>query len=145
MVNVEIQGMRELERKLLAMGQKVALKAIRSSLGAGAQVIKKDSMTRVPVLTGRLKKALYIKRMSKPNPFQERFIFGARHGKKMQKRGLDAYYWGFIEFGHKDRSGKEVPAQSFIRPAFEASKGKALDRIKDVLQKKIAQYAKEPA
>jgi hypothetical protein len=83
--------------------------------------------------------------MSKPNPFQERFIFGARHGKKMQKRGLDAYYWGFIEFGHKDRSGKEVPAQSFIRPAFEASKGKALDRIKDVLQKKIAQYAKEPA
>jgi HK97 gp10 family phage protein len=145
MMTVQITGMAELERKILAMGQKVGLKAIRSALVGGAQIVKKDAQARVPVLTGRLKKALYIKRMSKPNPFKENVIFGARHGKKMQKRGLDAYYWGFIEFGFTDRSGKKIPGVSFIRNAFEATKGKALDRIKDVLQKKISQYAKEPA
>jgi HK97 gp10 family phage protein len=145
MMTVQVTGMAELERKIVAMGQKVGLKAIRSALVAGAQIVKKDSMARVPVLTGRLKRSLYIKRMSKPNPFKENVIFGARHGKKMQKRGLDAFYWGFIEFGHKDRAGKNVPAKSFIRPAFESSKQRALDRIKVVLQNKISQYAKEPA
>jgi hypothetical protein len=83
--------------------------------------------------------------MAKPNPFKENVIFGARHGKKMQKRGLDAYYWGFIEFGFTDRGGKKILGISFIRNAFEAKKNAALDRIKTVLQNKISQYAREPA
>lgn len=145
MIDIQVQGLAELERKMLALGPKIGLKALRSALASGAQVIKRDAMIRVPMKTGRLKRALYIKRLSKPNPFQERFIFGARHGKKMRKRNLDAYYWGFIEFGHKDRSGNAVNPRPFIVPAFASKKEAALDRIKVVLRNKIQQFAKEKA
>jgi HK97 gp10 family phage protein len=145
MVSVQITGLAQLEKKMIALGPKIALKALRGALVSGAQAVKQDAIQRAPTLTGRLKRAILIKRMPKGNPFNERVIVGVRHGKKMQKRGLDAYYWGFIEFGHKDRAGKQVPARSFIRTAFEAKKGNALDRIAAFLQKKISQFAREPA
>ena len=144
-ISVEIQGLRELERKLIALGPKVGLKAMRSALVSGAQVIKRDAMERVPVKTGRLRRALLIKRLAKLNPFSEKVIIGVRHGKKQQKSDRDAYYWSWIEFGFKNRAGKPVNPQSFIRPAFEAKKNSAMNRIVDVLKKKISQYAKEPA
>jgi HK97 gp10 family phage protein len=155
-VSVEIQGLKELERKLIAMGPKVGLKAMRSALVSGAQVIKKDAISRVPVKTGTLKRAVLVKRLTKTNPFKENVIVGVRHGKKYQskdsKRNRDAFYWTWIEFGTKERyhkkTGKSVgstPKQEFIRPAFEAKKNSAMTRIVDVLKRKIAQYAKEPA
>lgn len=144
-ISVEIQGLRELERKLIAMGPKVGLKAMRSALVSGAQVVKRDVLERVPVKTGRLRRSVLIKRLAKLNPFSEKVIIGVRHGKKQQKFDRDAYYWTWIEFGFKNRSGKPVSPQPFIRPAFEAKKNQALSRIMDVLKKKIAQYAKEPA
>ena len=144
-VSVEIKGLRELERKLVALGPKVGLKAMRSALVSGAQVIKKDALERVPVKTGRLRRSLLIKRLAKLNPFSEKVIVGVRHGKKQQKSDRDAYYWGWIEFGFKTKAGQPVSAQPFIRPAFEAKKNSAMTRIIDVLKKKIAQYAKEPA
>lgn len=142
---VEVKGLKELEAKLLAMGQKVGLKAIRTALVSGAQIIKQDAMARVPVDTGRLKKSLLVKKLSKPNPFKEQVIVGVRSGKKLQKTNRDAFYWKFLEFGHKDRSGKGISPTPFIQPAFETKKNSAMDRIKVVLQKKIAQYAKERA
>lgn len=145
MVSVEITGLRELEKKMIALGPKIALKALRGALVSGAQSIKQDAIVRAPTLTGRLRRAILIKKMGKTNPFNERVIVGVRHGKKMQKRNLDAYYWGFIEFGHKDRSGKFIQGKSFIRTAFETKKEKALERIKTYLQKKISQFSKEPA
>jgi HK97 gp10 family phage protein len=144
-VSVQVTGLRELERKLVALGPKVGLKAMRSALVSGAQVIKKDALNSVPVKTGRLRRSILIKRLAKLNPFSEKVIIGVRHGKKYQKTNRDAYYWKFLEFGHKDRAGKMVDAQPFIRPAFEAQKTNAMNRIIDVLKKKISQYAKEPA
>lgn len=145
MVSVQVTGLKELERSLFAMSSKVRTKAIRSALAGGSQIVKKEAIAKVPVKTGTLKKAIYVKRMSKPNPFREAYIVGVRHGKKLRKAGMDAFYWSFIEFGHKDRAGKAVSPQPFIVPAFENKKMSALDRIKVVLQRKIAQYAREKA
>jgi HK97 gp10 family phage protein len=145
MISVQVTGMAQLHKRMVTLGPKIALKALRGALVSGAQEIKKDAIQRAPMLTGRLKRAVLIKSMPKGNPFNERVIVGVRHGKKMQKRGLDAFYWGFIEFGHKDRSGKQVQAKSFIRPAFESKKVNAMDRISSYLKKKISQFVKEPA
>jgi HK97 gp10 family phage protein len=145
MMTAKVTGLAELERKMIALGPKIALKALRGALVSGASQIKQDAIARAPRATGRLKRAILIKRMNKSNPFSERVIVGVRHGKKEQKRDRDAYYWGFIEFGFKDRSGKQIAGKSFIRSAFESKKEKALDRIKAYLQKKISQFAGEPA
>ncbi len=157
MVSVEVQGLAQLERNLIAMGQKLGLKAIRSALGAGANIIKKEATTLAPSLSGRLRRALYVKRLPKPNPYSEKYILSVRHGKKLQKRDLDAYYWGWIEFGHLTRpshgrisSGegsklKKIAPQHFLIPAFVHKKIEALDKIKAVLIKKIQEFSKEKA
>jgi HK97 gp10 family phage protein len=142
-ITVQVQGLKEIQRKLIAMGPKVGLRALRGALVSGSQVIKKDAISRAPVDSGRLSRAILVKRLSKTNPFKEQVIVGVRNGKKLQKTDRDAYYWRFIEFGHKDKAGKAVAAQSFLRPAFEAKKMSALERIKEVLKNKIAQFAKE--
>jgi HK97 gp10 family phage protein len=166
-INIKVEGLKELERKLLSLGPKVGREALRSALGGGAQVIKSGARVLAPAKTGRLQRALYVKRMPKNNPFVEKMIVGVRHGKKMQKAGLDAFYWTFLEFGHlvrpkghagkngktifsrtptqRAQGGKVVAARPFLRPAFEIRKMAAMDRIKQVLQKKIAQYARGPA
>ena len=93
-----------------------------------------------PTRTGRLRKAMYIKTMSKPNPFREMIIFGVRHGRKMAKKNLDAYYWTFIEFGTKFIS--KIP---FIEIAFQKTKEKALEKFKEVLANKISKLVRESA
>jgi len=140
MVIVKITGLNELEKKMLALGPKIGRKALKGALVAGAKEIKKEARALAPMKTGRLRRAMYIKTMSKPNPFKENVIFGVRHGRKMSKKDLDAYYWTFLEFGTKF-----IKKMSFVQIAFQRAQKKALDKFKGTLAKKISQLSQEPA
>ncbi len=137
-LTVEITGLKELERKMIALGPKISRKALKSALVAGAKVIQEVAQQRAPVKSGRLRRAMYVKRINKPNPYAENVIFGVRHGSKMQKRDLDAYYWSFLEFGTK-----YIKAMAFVRNAFKIAKLRAVERVKEVLTKKITALARE--
>ena len=137
-VAVHITGLKELEKKMISLGPKIARKALKGALVGGAAIIRDEARLLAPMKTGRLRKAMYIKTMSKPNPFKENIIFGVRHGKKMSKRDLDAYYWSFLEFGTKFIKG-----MSFVQFAFQKAQTKALQRIKEVLAKKISELVRE--
>ncbi len=140
MVIVKITGLKELEKKMLALGPKIGRKALKGALVAGAKEIKKEARALAPMKTGRLRRAMYIKTMSKPNPFKENVIFGVRHGRKMSKKDLDAYYWTFLEFGTKF-----IKKMSFVQIAFQRAQKKALDKFKETLAKKISQLSQESA
>lgn len=137
-VTVHITGLKELEKKMIELGPKIARKALKGALVSGAAIIRTEARSMAPIKTGRLRKAMYIKTMSKPNPFKENVIFGVRHGKKMSKRDLDAYYWTFLEFGTKFITGIH-----FVQKAFQKSKTKALEKIKQVLAHKISILVRE--
>lgn len=139
-VQVRIYGLAELERRMIQLGPKIARKALRSALNAGAQIIKKDAQARAPFLTGRLsRRALYVARLrSASGPSEETYIIGVRHGRKDKKRDRDAYYWKFIEFGTKF-----MAAMPFLRPAFESKKLEVLERIKQKLRERIEVLANE--
>lgn len=49
----------------------------------------------------------------------------------------DAYYWLFVEFGTA-----KMPARPFLRPAFEASKERAVDTFSDELRKAVLRIEK---
>lgn len=136
--SVQITGLKELEKKMIELGPKIGRKALKGALVAGASVIRQEARTLAPVKTGRLRRAMYIKTMSKPNPFKENVIFGVRHGRKMSKRDLDAYYWTFQEFGTKF-----IKRLSFIEVAFQKAKNKALEKFGSALANKISQLVKE--
>ncbi len=139
-VTVQITGLKELEKKMIELGPKIGRRALKGALVAGAREVKKEAQMLAPVKTGRLRRAMYIKTMSKPNPFKENVIFGVRHGRKMSKRDLDAYYWTFLEFGTKF-----IKKISFIQLAFQRAQGKALGKFKEALANKISQLVKESA
>jgi len=135
---IQITGLKELEKKMVALGPKIGRKALKGALVAGAREIKKEAQALAPIKTGRLRKAMYIKTMSKPNPFKENVIFGVRHGRKMMQKNLDAYYWTFLEFGTK-----YIKKMSFVQTAFQRAKERALQKFKEVLTAKITQFARE--
>ncbi len=137
-VFVQITGLKELEKKMIELGPKIGRRALKGALVAGAREIKKEAQTVAPVNTGRLRRAMYIKTMSKPNPFKENVIFGVRHGRKMSKRDLDAYYWTFLEFGTKF-----IKKISFVQLAFQRAQRRALEKFKETLANKISQLVKE--
>jgi len=134
---VQVVGLKELEKKMIELGPKIGRQALKSALVAAAQEVKKEAQRLAPARTGRLRRAMYIKRMSKPNPFSENVIFGVRHGRKMSKRDLDAYYWTFLEFGTKFMS-----KLAFIQSGFQLGQGRALERFKKVLEDKISKIVR---
>lgn len=145
MASIHITGLKDLEKKMIELGPKIAKKALKVALVAGAREVRKEALTLAPEDTGRLKKAMYIKKMNKPNPFAERVLFGVRHGKKLQKvkqkmfgkRGLDAYYWTFQEFGTKFVKGLH-----FVEEAFKRSRERAAMKFKEALATSISKIVR---
>jgi HK97 gp10 family phage protein len=138
-MSVSITGFKELEKKMKSMDPKLRRSALKKALTAGASVVRKEASLLAPSKTGRLRRAMYIKKMGKPNPYKEDVIFGVRHGAKMSKKDMDAFYWKFLEFGTK-----HIKRMSFVEKAFKNTRERALIRIKTVLAKQISLICKQP-
>lgn len=139
MVDIEVFGLAELSKKLKEMPVKLSKNGLRAAVNAGAEVIRKDAVSRVPVDTGRLKKSIYKKQIrEKSNNVQQTFFVGARNGKKYRATNKDAYYWRFLEFGTS-----KLPAKPFLRPAFDTKKTQAVEAIAKKLKERIDKYAGE--
>jgi HK97 gp10 family phage protein len=67
---------------------------------------------------------------------QETAIVGVRYGRRYRRRGQDAWYWRFLEFGTS-----KLAARPFLRPAFDTMKEKAVEAIRDKLAQSIARAA----
>jgi hypothetical protein len=117
---------------------------------------------------GTLRRSIITKFIKEQSTYYRRVYFvTVRHGKKYQKQGKkgnlsqDAYYWKWVEFGHyyvarasgktaraprrRDAvaAGKFVPAQPFMRPAFQAKRQTAVDAITEKLRANIERHATE--
>lgn len=144
-IGTQVIGWRELEAKMKQLGPKITTRAVRYALVKGAQVVRDEAKKQAPMATGTLRKAIYVKKQNKENPFKENVILGVRHGRKMWKKkkeggfnkSKDAFYWKWHEFGTNKM--KETP---FMRPAFESKKMEAYNKIKSVLTQKITQIVR---
>lgn len=150
-ITVELQGLQELQAALLELPAKIGKNILRSSVNAGASVIRKEAKQKAPVYTGEtqaghpppgtLKRSViqkFIREQS--NDFQSTFYVTVRKGKKYRDQGKsknlsqDAYYAYFVEYGTAKMSAKP-----FMRPAFEAKKEEALKAMIDKLSERIEQ------
>lgn len=164
-----VEGLTELRDMLRRkLPESVQGKALQGALREAAKPIVADARARVPVKTGRLRKAIYSFRDRASRRTQETRLISVRSGKRFQKQNRDAYYWKWIEFGHgvitlkhrrkggkgqisnshgtpaKGFFGKEVkaqPAHPFMRPAFEAKKFQALEAFRVNLAAQIDKVA----
>ena len=81
-----------------------------------------------------------------PTPSKRAVFIGAKvRGGKATGDYEDGFYAMWIEYGHKTRSGTNVDAQPFMRPAYEQHKSEVIAGIRDAVSKKIARWAKRSA
>lgn len=165
-LKVEIQGLKELEMKLLALPEKVSRKYLKSATNAGAAVIRKDARERAPVYTGSvqeghpppgtLKKSIITKFDNKNSD-----LFNATYNVQIKKTGggtyantkhnvrkrragkkYSAYGDGDAYYAHMvERGTVKMSPRPYLRPAFESKKMEAVEAIKTKLAARIEEEA----
>ena len=132
-----VAGLQQLGQRFARLTEDMQTKVARSATNAAAQVVKKAAIEKAPKATGNVAKNVVVRRIRpERQDATETYVVTVRSGKGTKKQReagyADAYYWRFLEFGTV-----KMPAQPFIRPAFDQSKTQAVEAMKRVLQARI--------
>lgn len=139
-------GFAEMAKRLRDLGPKVGRKHLRAATSKGAAVIRKKARELAPVDTGEMRKDIQQKRDKTSGDNIASYSVYTRSGKRSRLSGKarnvdkDSFYWKFQEFGTA-----KMPAQPFMRPAFESEKENAVDEIGAELDKRIQKEAADMA
>jgi HK97 gp10 family phage protein len=147
-VTVKVEGLRELGERMRRLSSDVALKGARSATAAAATPIKKRAKEIIQanpsVDTRRLLNAVIVKRLGKNDDTDgatSMHVVTVRgRGKKSRKKDKQpatAPHAHFVEFGTVN-----MPAEPFLRPAFEQEKGHAVEVMASQLRKFIDKAGK---
>lgn len=168
MNEVKILGARELYQALsTTIPRNMEGKVLQKALSAGTKLVLQSARRNAArgggdfpaSRTRTLVRAIYAARSKfNQSPTLEVRVVGVRKGKKASKKGKDAWYAKFIEYGRrairakngkllvfKGTDGEQVfakqvaaaPARPFMRPAWEENKDKALTAILAELKKQL--------
>lgn len=160
-LQMEVQGLRELQISLRALPPKVQGRAARGALMAGAKLIRdRARMTHTwRDDTGFLRENIIMFSARKgDHGYADQVLVGVRKRrvkrpskagaaalarKRQRSRGkkvVAPYYWRFLEFGTS-----RMPARPFLRPAFESEKANAVRAITERLRDAIDRAARKVA
>ncbi len=143
-VSFKIDGLRAIGEELKKRGDNMARRDAAAAVGVGANVIRQDAQRRAPqsdaphqlgvrkkeiAQPGNLKRNIVLKRVTDGRLTAE-YVVGVRAGSGRSPD--DAFYGDFIELGTV-----KMPAQPFIRPAFDSQKEAAVAKIVVVLKDRI--------
>ena len=121
----KVLGLKELDKALNQLPLKARSSVLRGALNKAATPILKAARAGAPKDTGLLRKRI-IKQTSsarRSNDFTANVKVGWRK---------DAFYGMFFELGTSKQ-----PAHPFLRPAFDANQGEALDIFRREMKKRI--------
>lgn len=145
-----VAGLRELGQAMKALGNEVGTRIARSATAAGAKPIRREAAVRIvsspSVDTGSLRDAVIVKRAGKGETTgltSEHLVTVRGRGKPYNKKGQKvarAPHAHLVEFGTVN-----MPAEPFLRPAFEAKKHEAVTEMTKALQRGIDRAAKRAA
>ena len=96
----QVKGLRELRTALTkTVPDRMQPRILQRALSRAARIIVNAARIIAPQLTGRLRRAIYhFRDRDSKRDFQSRLI-SVRTGKREQKKGRDAFYWKWVEFG----------------------------------------------
>jgi HK97 gp10 family phage protein len=162
MFNIETKLSGDMFEGLARLEAAAGESTLRAAGVAGAALIRDEAKMRAPVKSGVLKANIIIKRAEEKSNGAESqtYLVTVRSG-KFGNEG-DAFYWRFVENGHSNVRRKpkgstwkshraamkaefgdsKTAARPFMRPAYEATKDKAIDAMRDKMREKIAEHLK---
>lgn len=131
---------RDVVQRMRSLSNKLQKQIARKAIAEGAEIIRKEALSRVSVRTGLLKSNIIKKSLRSRNPGRVSYVVGARRAKavygntkaNVRKGRAGKSYWGksssyyahMVEFGTR-----KMRARPFLRPAFESKKNAAFEAI----------------
>jgi HK97 gp10 family phage protein len=146
---VDIEGDKELIKKLNSMSKGFRSKALLHAVTQGAEIIEREAKARAPrrdgVSGGTLKRSITTKTLKSTNKLAKVAV-SWRKGKASR---TDAFYGIMVEKGTKPRSRKDgastgtMPSRPFLIPAFDSKREQAQRKIKVALSRLIRKAVKK--
>lgn len=99
----------DFQQGLQKLSEALGENALRSAGYAGAEILKNEMIARVPVKTGVIEKNIIVKRATEKCDTNKKQVFLVTVRAGTQNADGDAYYWRWVEDGHKfvrKRKGK---------------------------------------
>ena len=114
-----VTGIKEIDRKLKTLEVKVQRKVLRQSMRKGMKLVLQDAISRVPVLTGLLKRNVKLRAMKR-----KKNRVGLLVWIKPDPGFVKGQYWypAAVEYGHGT-----VRPHPFMRPAYDLKGPEARD------------------
>lgn len=141
-------GAKELERTFRTLGERVQRKVTRQAVNAAATPVVRAAKAKAPEESGTLKRSLGKKVRTYKQTGTVAAIIGPRTDVEGEHNGQvrkPKFYAHLVEGGHIDESGNHVPAEPFLRPAFDETQGQALGVMQDKLAAGVVKEAKKAA
>ena len=120
--DVQIVGLKELDRALQELAWPAARRALRKGMRKGANVVRDEARAKAPKKTGNLKRKIRT-RERREEGGDMRFAVEVPRS---------AFYGRFIEYGTS-----KMPARPFLRPAAENKTEAAVSAMRDALAEAI--------
>jgi hypothetical protein len=116
-VDIEISNVSDVSRRLYAFSSKLGDRITYMALRSGAKLILAEARSRVPVKTGRLKKALTVKnsRINRRRRNGKVGIYLSINPGRSRDDNRGAYYGKFVDLGYKRGSKQITGAQAVAR------------------------------
>jgi HK97 gp10 family phage protein len=135
-VHVDVKGLPELKRKLEAAGPQLAARMMRAGLSKGIEIIAQAVLANTPYRTGELQQNLVVAVDVAPS---------GTSGVARVGFGKQGYIARFLEYGHRKvvRKGESqevvgfVPANPFMRRAYESSKEQAREAVIEAIRAEL--------
>jgi HK97 gp10 family phage protein len=128
-VKVQLKGDRELIEEFEGLREFVRGNPFSQACRAAARLMMDEIVARAPVATGKLVSNLRVAVRRAQGRVSARVLVNTA-GKAGDS--LNAFYWRFVEFGHRTRGGKGyVQPQPFVTPAFESTKNESAQLVID--------------
>ena len=127
---MKVEGLQEILNAMEQIKDELKGDPLRASLRKGLTPIVDQAKANAPVDEGRLRDAIKTRPLPAddiPSGFsdgQELFVLSSR--KKDPDAPDNAWYWHFVEFDSKTKSGRVVPAKPFLAPAFDSKRREAV-------------------
>jgi len=138
-MSIELHGDKALMRAMNLLPDKVYNKVVKQAVNQAATPIRKQAQKNAPVgKTGNLKRNIIKKSKLYKNQAVVLSVVGGQYKKDPSEEG-SANHAHLVEFGHG--GPKPAPPHPFMRPAFDATKGKAEAKLRRAIGKGVEREA----
>lgn len=141
-IQIKVEGLKELLAAMDQFPKELKERALRSAVAYSAKGLQEAIAINAPVgETGVLRRSVYRAYAKKESSaVQDTYIVSIRYGAAHRKRGLDAWYWKFIEFGTR-----KMPAKPFLRRTFDESTDMMINLMRASLTASVERIANKLA